>query len=200
MRAGPAVLVAIAAASATGSTAMGRPSVEESAFDRIIEQQIARYPRMELQDLYKLAFQAAMGSAHSVRDAAEAREWLAREARDLAPGPAEPVVDPISPDGDMVRVNLRPYLAAGGELAALAEAFVRTAHTYRASLPRLEEYLAYVERLTEAGRLPVSAAGLRAYCDEMRKRGYPVPEHSARYVEAYHPAYRVLLRAYLTAP
>ena len=200
MRAVPAVLVAISAASATGSAAMGRPSAMESAFDLIIEQQIARYPRMEPQDLYKLAFQAAMGSAHSVRDAAEAKEWLARESRELAPGPAEPVVDPISPDSAMVRVNLRPYLAAGGQLAPLAEAFVRTAHTYRGSLPRLEEYLAYVERSAEAGRLPVSAADLRAYCDEMRRRGYPAPEHSTRYVEAYHPAYRVLLRAYLTVP
>jgi len=109
-------------------------------------------------------------------------------------------VDPISPDSTLVRVNLRPYLAAGGQLEPLAEAFARTAHTYRGSPARLEEYLTYVERLAQAGRLPVSAADLRAYGDEMRTRGYPVPEHSARYVEAYHPAYRVVLRGYLELP
>lgn len=169
----------------------------ESGFDRIVERQFARYPDMQPQDLYKLAFQAAMGSAHLVRDAAEARMWLDREAQALEPGPAEPVEDTISADGVLVRVNLRPYLATGGDLARLADAFVRTAYEFRGSLPRLRDYLAAAERLAQAGRLPLSAAELRAYCDEMGRRGYPAPEHSSRYLKAYHPAYRVVLRAFL---
>ena len=191
-------LMALAAGTATLSSAGGRPSQARCAFERIVEAQLSRYPEMRAQDLYKLALQAAMGSAHIVRDTAEAREWLDREAKDLPGGPAEPVEDMLSPDGAIVRVNLRPYLAAGGDLAALAAAFTRTARVYRGSQARLRAYLACVERMARAGRLPPEAADVRPYFAQMRRRGYPTPAHSPRYVQAYRPAYRVVLRELLT--
>ena len=92
---------------------------DELTFRRILTTQIRRHPRMEIRDLYKLILQAARGSEHVVSDLTVARGRLVREWLELADGPGEPVVDPISPDGRIVRVHLRPYLAASGDLTGL---------------------------------------------------------------------------------
>ncbi|HVO35537.1 MAG TPA: hypothetical protein VMT21_08240 [Gemmatimonadales bacterium] len=200
-RAALIVALALTAPSAAAQTPRAATAPAPSTTcERIAAAEVARYPELQPQDLYKLEFQAALGSAHFVRDTAEARTWLDREARTLGPGPAEPVIDTISPDGAIVRVNLRPYLAAGGDLGTLADAFVRTAHTFRGSRRRLRDYLACTERMARSGRLPMVAAALERYFARMRRAGYPSPEHSARYVAAYHPAYRVVRSDLITAP
>jgi hypothetical protein len=172
-------------------------AVEAAAIRPIVARQFARYPQMGPQDVYKLVFQAAMGSRHAGLDSAMAAQWLDREIASLAAGPAEPILDTISPDGRMVRVNLRPYLAAGGSRAALLDAFVRTARDFGGSIPRLRRELAGVERMAGLGEVPLPRAALHGYFERMRVRGYPAVEHSDAYESAYHPAYRVVLGALL---
>lgn len=164
-----------------------------TALARILGREYARHPRMEAQDVYKLLFQAAMGSRHAGLDSAMAAQWLGRESDSLPQGPPEPVLDTISPDGRMVRVNLRPYLAAGGSRDALLGAFVTTARVFAGSAARLRLDLAEAERLAGAGALPLPRAALHRYFKRMAERGYPAVEHSAAYEAAYHPAYRVVL-------
>jgi len=189
-----------AAAQAVRDADGGRPArglAAEEAVRRIIAGQFVRYPRMEPQDVYKLVFQAAMGSRHAGLDSAMAAAWLEREIASLAVGPEEPVLDTISADGRMVRVNLRPYFSAGGSRGALLSAFVRTAREYRGSTSELRRGLADVERMAAAGLIPLPHVGLHAYFARMRARGYPAVEHSAAYEAAYHPAYRVVLLPFL---
>ena len=174
-----------------------RATPEVSATRRIVVGQFARYPAMQPQDVYKLAFQAAMGSRHAGLDSAMAAEWMDREIASLGDGPPEPIRDTISSDGRMVRVNLRPYLAAGGSREALLRAFVRTAREFTGSLPRLRRELGRIERLAAAGEIPLPRAALHAYFGRMRAQGYPAVEHSSSYESAYHPAYRVVLAALL---
>lgn len=176
-----------------------RGGSEERALERILTRHLARYPRMGPQDVYKLVFQSAMGSRHAALDSAMAAAWLAREIATLAPGPPEPVIDTISPDDGIVRVNLRPYLAAGGSPDALLDAFVRTAREYDGSPARLRRELAAVERLAGEGAIPLSPSALRRYFQRMRAQGYPAVDHSPAYEEAYHPAYRVVFLPRLAA-
>jgi hypothetical protein len=171
------------------------PSPEELAVRGVLARQLARFPSMEPQDVYKLLYQATMGSRHAGLDSVMAARWLERELRDLGSGPDEPVVDTISADGRMVRVNLRPFLAAGGDRAALLRAFVRTAREVRGSTADLERQVGYVERMARDGEMRLSASVLRRYFARMRAAGYPAVEHSAAYRAAYRPAYRVVLGA-----
>jgi hypothetical protein len=170
----------------------------ESAFCRMLSIQLRRHPRLEIQDLYKLIFQAARGSEHAVSDLTAARRWLARELLDLADGPEEPIVDPISPDGRIVRINLRPYLAARGEPAGLLEAFVRTAREYRGTEMTLYSYWRYAEQMAVAGLLPFAYEGLRKFFAAMQADRFPAVHHSDTYARTYHPAYRVVVHSYLT--
>jgi hypothetical protein len=165
---------------------------EGATFCRILSDQCLRYPRMELQDLYKLIFQAAWGSEHAASEVVAARRWLDRELKELAVGPEEPVIDPIAPDERIVRINLRPYMASEGDIEELLRAFVRTAQEYRGTEMTLRRYWDYAEQMATATWLPFSREALRGYFTTMQAQGLPAVHHSHSYRNAYHPAYRVV--------
>jgi hypothetical protein len=62
--------------------------------------------------LYKLLHQAILGSGHAISDLEGARKWLERELTEMDSRYDETAIDPISPDGEIVRVHLRPIIAS----------------------------------------------------------------------------------------
>jgi hypothetical protein len=183
--------------SAKGFTTSFTP--DEASFRRLLTTQLARYPQLEVQDLYKLIFQASFGSEHAVADAVVAHRRLERELHELADGPEEPIVDPISPDGRIVRINLRPYLAARGDVAGLLEAFVRTARDYRGTEATLHRYWRYAEHMAAASLLPFACEMLQGSFAAMQIKGFPAVHHSDMYAKTYRPAYRVIVRGFLAS-
>jgi len=176
------------------------PCAEEAACRHILAGQVARYPRLALVDLYKLIYQAALGSEHAIHDVAAARNWLNRELAALGEGQNEPILDPISPNGHIVRVHLRPYIAAGGDPVTLLNAFIRTANEYRGSQATLVRYWSYAKRLAETGELPFPPAALASFLAGAQAQQFPAMHHSPAYRETYHPAYRVIARHFLPWP
>lgn len=170
---------------------------EEAAFRRILCNQLRRYPLLAVQDLYKLVFQASFGSEHAVADPLTAQRWLAHELAETADGPEEPLVDPISPDEQVVRVHLRPYVASEKDPSGLLEAFLRTAHTYRGSESTFHRLWAYADSMTMAGLLPFARTTLQQFFVDMQRQGFPAVHHSTAFAAAYRPAYRVVYIRYL---
>src|SRR5205823_6624785 len=121
---------------------------------QLLGSHLQRYPRMQLEDIYKLLHQAAMGPEHAVEDAVLARERLRAEAQDLGSGPADPRMDPISPDGRLVRVHLRAYLESGAAIEDLAAAFVDTAKTYPAAPDKLAKFCGCLGDLAAINAIP----------------------------------------------
>jgi len=158
----------------------------------LIAHHLRRYPRMELADVYKLLHQAAMGSGHAVEDPANARAKLEEELTHLEEGPDDPVADPISPDGKVARIHLRPYVAAGHNVDVLLDAFVHTARAYPAAPDRLERFCACLGDVATVGGLPYARNEVERYVKTIVARGYPVVHHSDAYRTAYRPAYRVV--------
>jgi hypothetical protein len=152
---------------------------------------------MEIQDLYKLLFQAVMGSEHAISSLDAARSWLNRELENLPEGPVEPAIDVISPDGAIVRINLRPFIQSGGDPSSLLDAFVRTANEYRGTREMLWLYWSFAERLAEDGELSFERADMQAFFKRVEEEDFPAVHHSTRYENAYHPAYRVIKQDYL---
>jgi hypothetical protein len=159
---------------------------------QLLAQHLQRYPQMQLADLYKLLHQAAMGAGHLIQDPAQARAALLAECAQLQPGPDEPVVDPISPDGQLARVHLRAYLAAGHDREALAEAFVATPQQHPGSRDKLAKFCGCLGDLADAHGIPFSRAEVAAFFDPLVAEGFPVVRHSEDYHRAYRPAYRVV--------
>jgi hypothetical protein len=159
---------------------------------QLLSSHLERYPAMQLDDIYKLLHQAALGPGHAVNDATASRAWLEKEAADLGPGPLEPERDVISPDGRLARVHLRSWLAAGKSLDDLNRAFVETADNYSPSRERLEKFCGCMGDLAAAGGIPFAQTEVVKYFDRIAQAGYPVVHHSKTYRDAYKPAYRVV--------
>ena len=171
--------------------------MDKDKFRDIVRSNISRYPLAQVEDLYKLSHQAALGSEHAVKDVSTAREWLRRELDEVVEKNSEPLIDPISADGEVVRVHLWPYNELGGRPEYLLQAFVKTANEYKGSVQKLEQYLQIVEHMVEDGKLHQQFDSLRSTVEKMRSAGYPPVHHSSQYVKAYKPSYRVVARQFL---
>lgn len=159
--------------------------------ETIINFHLSRYPAMQIQDLYKLIYQAAMGSEHAITDLEAVRIWFARELTELNDGPAEPLIDPISANGDIVRVHLRPFVASGHDPDLLLKAFIRTAHEYHGEIRMLEQYW---QAAVDVAIFP--AAQMNEYIRSMKEKNYPAVHHSPAYKQHYRPAYRIVALAF----
>ena len=164
---------------------------------QLLSAHLARYPAMQLDDIYKLLHQAALGPGHAVDNPAAARRRLDQEMAALGGAPAEPLQDIISPDGRLGRVHLRTYLAAGGSPDALHGAFLETAKSYPASPDKLAKFCGCLGDLAGAGGIPFAQQEVAAYFDRIAEASYPVVHHSKTYTNAYKPAYRVVDIAHL---
>lgn len=158
---------------------------------------VRSYPGLAMDDLYKLLHQGALGAEHAVPDEAAARGWLEREMASLgSPRPDEPLVERIAPGGALVRVHLRPFLAAGGDGEALLQAFLETARRGATSADaqgaELEAALGWALELARRGKLPWRAEALEAHFHALADEGYPARHHSDDYRRLYAPAYRII--------
>lgn len=153
-----------------------------------------RYPYWAIDDLYKLIHQSTMGSEHALSNEDRVRDWLKTELNSLVPGPDEPLVDPISPDGKIVRIHLRPFSKLNLDEEKLLNAFIHTAQIVTPSTDHLFEYADLAKRLAEDGFLSFDADEIYGYIQGLHKSGFPAVHHSQIFKDSYLPAYRVVAR------
>lgn len=158
--------------------------------------QLSRHPAMQIVDIYKLVHQASMGSEHAVSDRGAAQLWLEQELASLGAGPDDPLVDPISHDGSILRIHLRPFIAQGGDPIKLLDAFIRTANEFHGSTTILQDYWNEVTKMAAAGELPFSREEVCNFGEEMAAQHYHAMHHSRVYAEVYKPAYRVVAKVF----
>lgn len=158
----------------------------------LLSAHIARYPAMQLEDIYKLLHQAALGPGHAIDNPAAARKRLDDEIAALDGEPDEPGRELISPDGRLARVHLRTWMASGGDPDALHRAFVETANTWPASPEKLAKFCGCLGDLAAVGGIPFARGEVVHFFEKLARDGYPVIHHSPVYRETYRPAYRVV--------
>jgi hypothetical protein len=160
---------------------------------------LARRPRMETRDVYKLLYQSVRGPEHIVVSPQAFRERLQAEWAALEDGPDDPVWELIRPDGSLLRVNLRPYQAAGGRLDVLADACLLTAGLDWGVPADLKRKWGRLE--AEWAGLEAKFSGLQDYAGFsawLEAENYPAVHHSEVYRRLYRPAYRLVAADYLT--
>lgn len=165
----------------------------------VLKQHLQRYPDMQADDIYKLVHHAAMGNGHMFTDTAAARLWLLSEMDEISADTTEPLIEQVSPDGVIVRVNLRPYKARGGDIETLYRSMLRSAGLFRQDPAQLERWGREIIDESEFGTIPVDKTTLREFFDQMKSAGYPAKHHSETYEKLYAPSYRVLMRDLIPA-
>ena len=147
----------------------------------IIAHHLARYPKMETHDLFKLIYQNELGCGHMVDDEADCTARLVEEFRECHTG-----YELLEPIGNGYR---RLYLgnARSGQYdpALLAKVFILSAKRRDGCAAR---FIQKAECLTAFA--PKSEVDV---CIQWAKRNDYAPfSHSQTYRDAYHPAYRVV--------
>ena len=170
---------------------------ERRPFLQMLVNHQARYPLMEIQDVYKLVHQASMAGLHADADTLSMMRMLLYEIR-MQPGLEDaPLCIPISPAGHLVRVQLRAYEMVAIDQRALSRAHVKTLTTFKNSPQRLERYWGYARSAASDGLLPFNEDEMEVFFQARAQEGHPPVDHSPRYLRAYQPAYRVVRRDHL---
>ncbi|HHY10541.1 MAG TPA: hypothetical protein GX528_08250 [Firmicutes bacterium] len=163
-------------------------------FKDIILKHYARYPKLEIVDLVKLAYQAEFAGGHFIADEKAALKRLEKEYHSLQVAGRGPLFEAIG--GGLFRLHLAPLASCGVALATVNRFFVNTAQNWRGEETGLAAKLAVMLECCRQGLLPFEPAKLAAYLEEYNKRGFPPVSHSEVYRSTYFPAYRVVQACY----
>ena len=107
----------------------------------------------------------------------------------------EPLWEPCSDDGSMIRVNLRPFVERKYSVEDLVNAMMETAAKVKGDRMRFEANWSLVRGLIEQGSLEIPPAAFEKFTQEIKAKNFPYIHHSKIYEERYKPAYRVVLRS-----
>lgn len=147
-----------------------------------------------VQDAYKLIYQAVFGIEHILDNHEAAKRYLAQELEAIVAGEADELIENISPTGDVVRLNLRPYKLKHGNLDRLFQAMLYSAKQIKGSREDFLKLWRFFKHAVIENRLDFDSTELKAFDKKVQSENYPPMHHSPQYREANQPAYRVLNR------
>jgi len=162
---------------------------------RLFEEQYRLGRTLSVQDAYKLLHQECFGPGHLLADTAAAHRLLLEEFAvvDTTVGD-EPLVERISTTGLVVRVNLRPFKRLGLSPDSLLSVLIRSSMQVTPDTARFMREWTELLSLVRYGILPPLSGDLKMWEDRVQRGDLAVVHHSPEYVQAYRPAYRVVLR------
>ncbi len=155
-----------------------------------------KYPKAQPRDFYKLIYQGVFGVGHIISD--KARSYLTEEAHrvDLSSYPNRSLVEPVSPDGSMVRVYLRPFMRMGLDLDRLFKVMQRSAEL-QGSDDRFMEFWGVFLCMVNSGEISMDSTAIEEIQGTIESDGLKAMHHTEPYRDAYYPAYRVVWKPYL---
>lgn len=172
-------------------------SKEITNIKQAILNEVKKYPKLEIQDLYKLAYQAAMGNEHIMKDTALSRKYLQEEIDAIDTVNNEPLIEYLSSDSTVARVNLKVFKSLKKDTRILFDAMINSAKNFKSSIKLLKCYLNDIEELAAESKIPFNLLEIQKYFQTMEQQNYPVMHHSETYKNLYKPAYRIINTKYL---
>ena len=165
---------------------MDRQSVRQ-----LILWHISRRPEMEAQDVYKFLFQGVFGVGHILTEKAWERLIEESERINIEDHKEDQLTESVSPDGDMIRVNLRPFLRKKLDLEKLYDVMIISARV-DGSKDIFLDYWNEFKSLVEEDNLDFDWNEINEIDVSLNEDGPISRHHTEKYREAYYPAYRVV--------
>jgi hypothetical protein len=181
---------------ATALAAPGRAqerNVEPWSVKKLIEYHESLKDSLEVQDVYKLLYQANFGPGHLMADSSTVLEYLLEElsSMDTIPRQGEGLIERISTTGEMVRINLRPYRHLEVRPGLLVQVMTESAReTVPDSLMFYRQWNEFFA-LVRYGLLNFSPDDLEKWDAQVQRGELTAVHHSPAYRRANAPAYRV---------
>jgi len=181
-----------------GKVTIGNLWKSQTELFNLVISHLNRYPGMEVQDVYTLIHQGAMGAGYLTAGAEEFEERLAKEFSEVEADESQSLWETIRPDGELVRLHLAAYKARGGALQALSTLCLWTASIFEGDTDDLVNGWETFQRLCADNRLrQFSHEEISAFTRWAEENNYPRARHSKAFREAYHPHYRLIRRDFL---
>lgn len=158
----------------------------------LINYHLSMHGGVGLRDIYKLIHQSVFGPEHFAEGAMEG--VIAEESLTPPLETEEPLVEPISLDGTVCRVNLRTARRMGVAPSLVAEAMRESSKGFSGERSEMSR------QWEETGKYLGALSGEFADKDFeklsrlAKEKGFPPFHHSDSYRKLNRPAYRVLIR------
>ena len=150
-------------------------------FIDVLNHHLNKYPLMQAEDIYKLAYQFYFGPAHFINDIDKAYSFLLEEVKQVEQKEIE-VVDV----GEYVRFHL---INDKNYLSILFDAFVKSSKTSDKPITGFIKLLdTCIDYLNNKDLLSIK--------EKMKELGYPPISHSEIYKNNYYPHYRLINKGY----
>lgn len=153
---------------------------------------ISRHDKAEVVDIYKLLHQSANGPRHLL-DYGIDLEKLNLEWNGACNFMEEPL-EPISADGKLVRAHFAPLRSCNVSFDEIIDALLATAYTYIPREELLIQWWTELGDLIQSGILPLKMEQFIELDKEFQQFGFLPKHHSDAFIQAYKPAYVVILR------
>ena len=159
---------------------------------RLLKEQLRKYPSFQIRDVFKFLHQSCFGCEHAVSSIETAIDYIEREYKDNSVGRGE-LTEKL--DGNYSRASLG-WLDEGLSAATLGKLFFASAQKEPSGAADLEEKLCVARELVREGELPFDPSDFEREEALWREAGFPALHHSDIYRNSYRPSYRVILDAY----
>ena len=162
---------------------------------RLVEYHQQVHPQLQAQDVYKLFYQASFGVEHILSDSAEVVQYLFTELASVdTPFAGEPLLERISLEDDLVRVNLRPFKALNLGPRLLVQVMAQSAHETNPDTILFYRQWNEFSALVRFGVLKFPLEDLNVWLATIEGGSVKPVHHSSKYSFAHRPAYRVVRR------
>ncbi len=159
----------------------------------VIAFQIKLRPLMEIQDVYKMLYQAYLGIGHLIADKGKAINYLTSELATCTDHASDDLLwENISPNETVGRINLRPFLHHKMDRDALVRKLMIFAPNPPGTKADLISAWEVVGALIEQSKLPFHYSAYQCFTSTVVAQDFPVMHHSQNYSRLYKPAYRIL--------
>lgn len=162
---------------------------------RLIQWHLYRHKNLEIQDVYKMLFQGVFGAEHLLNDVERAKAYLEEEWRRVPADKNVVLIEPVSVDGKINRVNIQRCKAEGIDRQALWEAFYASVSHVHADKNEFEKTWVTFAELCRTESWPFLANEVTAFGQDTKSENWPAKHHTSAYREVNYPAYRVLLKS-----
>ena len=163
---------------------------------KLVEYHQQLRPQLQVQDVYKLLYQANFGVEHLLTDTAGVRKYLLDELATMdTANQGEQLVERISPTDEIARINLRPSRQLQLDPEKLVQAMFLSASETKPDTEGLYHDWNEFVSLVRYGFLNFPMKDVDEWDARVSAGNFQSAHHSQQYMGTYKPAYRVVKRA-----
>lgn len=161
---------------------------------QLLSNNYKKYPKSDIQDVFKLLYQAEFGCGHLVRNYENNFEMLKKEWENTAISEEEDLVEDIG--NGYVRINISAAKRECISIDLFQRVFIKSSLKQDGIIENFLHSISEFKNICMENGYIESCHEIDNMIIKWENDNYPIFSHTEKYREEYKPAYRVVLRKY----